>query len=118
MPLLHPEDEELTLLVLHDWSDKYSVKILQNIIPAMKDGAQILIIDGVLPAGTNLPRYQEKIFRGMDMTMLTTFNSKERAEKDWIELFRKTDPRLKYIGINKPVNCADGFITARFESAA
>lgn len=35
--------------ILHDWSDKYCVKILQSLIPALKKGAKIVINDICIP---------------------------------------------------------------------
>ena len=48
-------DVYLFCRVFHNWSDKYSMKILRNLRPALKPGARILISDmclaepGVLP---------------------------------------------------------------------
>ena len=36
-------------MILHDWPDDYCVRILRNLIPALKDGAKILINDFCLP---------------------------------------------------------------------
>lgn len=41
--------------ILHNWSDKYCVKILQNLIPAMKDGSRVLLYEYVMPETTDLP---------------------------------------------------------------
>lgn len=49
--------------ILHDWSDKYAVRILQALIPALKPGARILVIEQVLPEPGTASRYQEKTFR-------------------------------------------------------
>lgn len=35
--------------IFHNWSDAYALKILQNLVPAMKPGARVLINDGILP---------------------------------------------------------------------
>lgn len=35
--------------ILHDWSDKYCVKILQSLVPALKHGAKIVINDICIP---------------------------------------------------------------------
>ena len=34
--------------------------------------------------------------------MLTLFNAREREEADWIELFRKADPRFSVVRIWTP----------------
>lgn len=35
--------------ILHDWSDKYCVKILQSLVPALKKGAKIVVNDICIP---------------------------------------------------------------------
>jgi hypothetical protein len=35
--------------ILHDWSDKYCIKILQNLIPALRKGTKIVINDICIP---------------------------------------------------------------------
>ena len=35
--------------VLHDWSDEYALRILRALVPAMKDGARVLIHEYIVP---------------------------------------------------------------------
>lgn len=35
--------------ILHDWSDKYAIRILKALIPALKPGAKIVVCEHVLP---------------------------------------------------------------------
>ena len=44
-------DADIYLLrwILHDWSDKYCIRILQCLIPALKNGAKIVINDICIP---------------------------------------------------------------------
>lgn len=49
--------------ILHNWSDKYAIKILQNLIPALKPGAKVIINDNVLPQPGNLSNWQENRLR-------------------------------------------------------
>ena len=46
---VHGADIYLFRWILHDWSDKYCVKILQSLVPAMKEGAKIVINDICIP---------------------------------------------------------------------
>ena len=46
--------------ILHDWSDKYCVKILQALIPALKPGARLLFSERCLEAPCTLPLRAEK----------------------------------------------------------
>jgi 6-hydroxytryprostatin B O-methyltransferase len=36
--------------VLHDWSDADCERILKSLLPALKDGARILLSEGVMPS--------------------------------------------------------------------
>jgi hypothetical protein len=49
--------------ILHDWSDKYAMKILQSLIPALKKGARVLVSDLCLPAPCTLSPYKERSAR-------------------------------------------------------
>ena len=49
--------------VLHDWSDKYAVKILSNIVPALKPGAKVILNEVCLPEPNLLPAYHEQLVR-------------------------------------------------------
>lgn len=42
-------DVYLLRWILHDWSDKYAIKILQNLIPGLKAGAIVVINDICIP---------------------------------------------------------------------
>ena len=58
-------DADVYLLrwILHDWSDKYAIRILRALIPALKDGAKILIIEQVLPEPACLSKFHERALR-------------------------------------------------------
>jgi hypothetical protein len=45
--------------VLHDWPDKYCIKILQRLIPAMRNGARVVIQEHLLPEPGTLSVLQE-----------------------------------------------------------
>jgi hypothetical protein len=42
-------DVYLLRWILHDWSDKYCVKILRNLIPGMRKGSKVVINDICIP---------------------------------------------------------------------
>ena len=50
-------------MILHDWPDKYCIRILKNLIPALKPNAKILINDFCLAEPGKLSKYQERIMR-------------------------------------------------------
>ncbi|KAK2762689.1 hypothetical protein FQN54_000863 [Arachnomyces sp. PD_36] len=84
-------DVYLLRYVLHDWPDKYCVKVLQQLVPAMKKGAKVLVQDHLLPEPGSLSLLREMQIRSMDAIMLSLFNSREREEEDWKELFTAAD---------------------------
>ena len=59
------KDADLYFLrwILHDWSDKYALKILRGIIPALKKGARVLINEFCLPPVGMLSYFEEKLPR-------------------------------------------------------
>ncbi|KAK7989502.1 hypothetical protein PG989_009817 [Apiospora arundinis] len=46
--------------VFHSFTDKYSVKILQSLVPALRKGAKIIINDGMIPEPGTLPYVNER----------------------------------------------------------
>lgn len=58
-------DADVYLLrwILHDWSDKYAIRILRALKPALKDGAKIIVMEHVLPESGSVPAYQERGLR-------------------------------------------------------
>jgi len=88
--------------IFHNWSDKYCIKILQNLIPALKQNARIVINDNVLPEPGILPIWREERLRSMDLTMLELQNSREREMEDWVKIFRDADSRFEFKGGKQP----------------
>ncbi|OTA99906.1 hypothetical protein M426DRAFT_15962 [Hypoxylon sp. CI-4A] len=81
--------------IFHNWSDKYCIKILHNLIPALKPGARIVVNDSVLPEPGVLPHRQESRIRSMDLCMTQIQNSHDRELTDWMDLFKAADPRFE-----------------------
>jgi hypothetical protein len=59
-------DVYLLRWILHNWSDKYASAIFKSIIPALKQGARILIMEIILPEPGAVPLYKEKDLRYVD----------------------------------------------------
>ena len=87
--------------VFHDWSDKYGIKMLQALIPALKKGAKVILNDGVMPEPGKLPPSMERLNRVRDMAMMLMFNARERMESDWKDLFEAADSRFKFVGVKR-----------------
>jgi len=73
-------DAYLLSLILHDWTDAQAVKIVRNLVDAKKvrPSSKLLIMDTMLAKPGSVPVSIERLFRVRDMTMLQSFNSKER----------------------------------------
>lgn len=54
--------------IFHGFSEKYCIKILQALIPALKKGAKIVINDGVLPDPGNVSYIEEKSMRYLHLS--------------------------------------------------
>ncbi|KAI9727413.1 MAG: hypothetical protein M1834_008419 [Cirrosporium novae-zelandiae] len=112
-----PVQAEFYLLrfILHDYPDKHSVKIVQNLVSAMKKGTRIIVMDGVMPPPNTIPKSEERLTRIMDLEMMTTFNSREREVEDWAAIFAKADPRLKLRNTIRPPGSINSVMEVVFE---
>jgi hypothetical protein len=89
-------------MILHNWSDNYCFKILNNLIPALKKKARIIINDHVVPEPGTIPPYFDRSIRTYDITMKALFNAGERDENDWRDLLRRIDERFRVNQIIRP----------------
>ena len=62
-------DVYLLRLVLHDWSDKYTLKIIKALIPALKIGAKIVVNDRVIPGRGEAPYLVEREARSVQFAL-------------------------------------------------
>ena len=82
--------------IIHNYSTPYAVKLLKNLVPALKPGARIVINDHCLrDYGVEKP-WDERLMRGMDVIMLTLLNAQEREEQEFRALFAEADPGFKF----------------------
>jgi len=85
--------------VLHNWSDAEAARILRAIRAAASDGARLLVIDSVVPAGN-----ERNPVKWLDLLMLALFAGRERDEAQWRALFAETG--------FEPVSIESGLIEA------
>ncbi|KAK4031943.1 O-methyltransferase-domain-containing protein [Parachaetomium inaequale] len=82
--------------IMHNYSTPYAIRILKNLIPALKPGARVLINDHcLLDAGQENP-WDERVMRRMDVVMLTLLNAQERTEAEFRDLFAAVDERFVF----------------------
>ncbi|KUI59276.1 6-hydroxytryprostatin B O-methyltransferase [Cytospora mali] len=98
--------------IFHNWSDKYSIKILRSLIPALKPAAKVIISDAVLPGPGQIPKGMEARMRSFDLVMTSIQNAKERELGDWAELFQKADERFEFQGATRPPGSNHSIIVA------
>ncbi|KAK7536907.1 S-adenosyl-L-methionine-dependent methyltransferase [Phyllosticta citribraziliensis] len=79
--------------IFHDWGDEYCIRILRSLIPAMKEGARVVINEWVIPEQAK-PENAQRFKRFSDLTMLATHNGKERMKEEWKQLFKTADKRF------------------------
>jgi hypothetical protein len=102
--------------IIHDWSDLYAAKIIQQIMPAMtKPGARLMIMDGLFPEPGKAPRSIVRMVSGLDMQMSTMCNAKERTPEDFRNLLKLADPKLELVGIHAPPGSAFVLIDAKLD---
>ena len=56
-------DVYLLRAILHDWSDKHAKAIIRGLVPALKEGANIVLQEMVIPPPGLLSFYHEKTMR-------------------------------------------------------
>ena len=101
--------------IFHNWSDKYGLKMLEALQPALESGSRIIIMDVVVPPMGVLPNVMDKEVRWLDCAMLALFNAGDRTAEQWEGLFKKADPRYKYRGIKYVPGSNMSFIEAVWE---
>jgi hypothetical protein len=101
--------------ILHDWSDKYCIRILRALVPALRKGARVVLMEHILPEPGTLSPYQQRLVLGYDMVMKELFNAKERTEKEWRTLIRSTHEGFKVLDVYTPKGSQLGFVVVEWE---
>ncbi|KAI1264672.1 S-adenosyl-L-methionine-dependent methyltransferase [Xylariaceae sp. FL1019] len=84
--------------IFHNWADKYCLKILLNLIPALRPGARIIIHERVLPGFEKLKTLEALRAINLDVGMQQLLNARERELTEWPELLSCADARFQYVG--------------------
>ncbi|KAI1088908.1 S-adenosyl-L-methionine-dependent methyltransferase [Rostrohypoxylon terebratum] len=98
--------------ILHNWSDKYALRILRHIGEAMGDKSRLIIHDYCIEDLDQLSTRQRRAATNMDIGMMQLLNAQERDEKQWRELLAKADARFQWIGVTRPPGSALAIIEA------
>lgn len=118
-------------MIFLNYSDKYAVKILHNLMPAMKKGpggSKLLIADQIMTpmlgssssesasgGNTGVSAHDEYSMRFLDIQMLIMLNAKEREMVDWEALLRRASEGreegvLRVTGQRRPEGSAHSLI--------
>ncbi|PHH65202.1 hypothetical protein CDD81_3061 [Ophiocordyceps australis] len=101
--------------IIHNYSTPYAVKLLRNLIPALKPGARIIINEHCIrTAGAETP-WDERLMRSMDMVMMVLLNAEEREENEFRALFEQADARFTFKGVTRTEGCRMSIVEAVWE---
>ncbi len=101
-----PEGADAYMLkwIIHDWNDERSIAILKNIRRAIAEGGRLLLVEAVLPTGSE-PHFGKFI----DLNMLVMTGGRERTEEEYRALLEKAGFRLtKIIPTESPMSIIEG----------
>ncbi|KAF3036652.1 hypothetical protein E8E12_001328 [Didymella heteroderae] len=103
--------------ILHDWPTQYCVRILRALIPALRKGNRVVVMDGIVPEPGVLGKLDERRITGYDALMKALFNAKERSESEWRALFDEADAekRFEIVQVLQPKGSQLGFIVAEWK---
>lgn len=84
--------------ILHDWNDEDSIRILQNLTPALTLESRIVIDEMILP-DTKVP-WQCAL---LDLSITSALGSCERSEEEWKDLLDKAGLKIADVHNYDPV---------------
>ncbi|KAI4222483.1 MAG: hypothetical protein L6R40_008583 [Gallowayella cf. fulva] len=97
--------------ICHNWSSENSARIIRGIVPVMKPGSKILLVEVVvIPSEKEESSVAERYMRNVDITMLQMLNTQERSEQEWSEVVHAASPQLELTRILKPKGSWDSII--------
>ncbi|MBX3024172.1 methyltransferase [bacterium] len=70
--------------IVHDWDDAHAQTILAHCRQAMRPGGRLLLVEGIVPAGTATPEHAEKL--ADDVLMMVLFGGRERTRTQFAQL--------------------------------
>lgn len=107
-------------LILHDYPETEASKILRALVPALRPGNRVVLIEYIGKVDTNgddkedkegqkdekkeaaapapaLPRSIQQMGTATDIRMMALFNAKERPAEAYREIFRAADERFEIV---------------------
>ncbi|KAF2501388.1 putative O-methyltransferase [Lophium mytilinum] len=96
--------------VLHDWSDKYAIKVLRQLVPVLKAGSRVILMECIVPPRGAVPDSIGRNISGLDLQMMVMANSKERNPEEWTKVVKEADERFDVKAFVQPPGSAAGVI--------
>ena len=98
--------------ILHDWSEKYCLKILGNLKKAMKPGYSKLLVHELI-----LPDEGASVNQAMwDIAMMTANSGAVRSQRQWRELLDKAGFEVVKFWVHESDPDSDGIVEAVLRS--
>ncbi|KAL4860445.1 O-methyltransferase-domain-containing protein [Aspergillus spectabilis] len=100
--------------ILHDWRDEDGVKILQNLVPALKKKYSRVLLNEIVVS-------EEKpnlAATNMDLMMLAHFAVRERTEREWREILKKAGLKIVRVWTYPDTRASPTAIARRLEFPA
>ncbi|KAK4137039.1 S-adenosyl-L-methionine-dependent methyltransferase [Trichocladium antarcticum] len=98
--------------IMHNYSTPYAVRLLQNLVPALKPGARILINDHCLREAGHETAWDDRVMRRMDVVMLALLNAQERTEAEFRALFQAAGDGFVFKGVRRATGCRMSVVEA------
>ncbi|KAK3713688.1 O-methyltransferase ctb2 [Vermiconidia calcicola] len=99
------EDEGIAYFarfILHDWSDKYATKIVQQLATGLRPQDRIILNEVVVPETGQEPRELERRMHDRDLLMLMNLNGRERTQSAFEQIFASVEPPLRLKKVYRP----------------
>ena len=72
--------------IVHDWSDKYCLKLLKNCYNAIPNDGKVIVVEAVIPTMPNISNSMKSTYQ-LDMLMMTqSTEGKERTQEEIVAL--------------------------------
>jgi 6-hydroxytryprostatin B O-methyltransferase len=89
-------------LTLHCWSDAPCQRILRSLLPVIRHGTRLIIMDLVMKAPGTEPVWLEQQRRKELLVMNILYNGRERDLGEWKELVESVDKRFVFQKVAQP----------------
>jgi SAM-dependent methyltransferase len=98
-------DAVIMSMVIHDWDDERSIKILRNCHQALKPGGKVLLVEMVVP---NTADPSPAKFMDLNMLVMTP-GGRERTQSEYNALYEKSGFKLTHIvSTPSPISVVEG----------